>query len=370
MTENTDSVQAVASGSGKDPRYTEGYYMKDIPVTKALVDSSNGKIVEAYYDLSLIYKEQLGNPSKSAESLEALLARLPKNKYELACYYQLYRLYTQLNLNDKAAIYRDILLNKYPNSDYALILKDPEYNLKLKASKSKAELLYEGAYNLFLANAYDQSLSRCIESDSLQLIKPLKGQFALLKALNYGGLKRMDEYEKSLRQVVVNYSGQDVKIKAQEYLDAYMKAKSGPVVEMPDTAKPAPGPAVYEFLPTAEHFFVLAMLDNAVNSQSIATRVSDFNLQYFESSGVSVNPVPLGKDKTLIVVKSFSGKIKGYEYFETFRDQCDILTDYPNAFPYFIISKQNFNIMLKQRDIVPYMQFFTQNYAGGNQANK
>ena len=69
---------------------------------------STAKIVDAYYNIAMIYKEQLNDQPKAVATFEELLKRFPENKYKLQCYYQLYRTYLAMGDPDKSNYYKNL----------------------------------------------------------------------------------------------------------------------------------------------------------------------------------------------------------------------------------------------------------------------
>ena len=97
-----ENLEQLDDGSGKkDESKTDSAkwankrkkYLENIPGDSAALAKSMAKIVDAYYNIAMIYKEQLNDQPKAAATFEELLHRFPENKYKLQCYYQLYRTY-------------------------------------------------------------------------------------------------------------------------------------------------------------------------------------------------------------------------------------------------------------------------------------
>ena len=365
----------VVAGKGtatdsSNNKYNRAYYAKELLLTPALMDSSKAKVIEAYYDLSLIYKEQLANNEKSAESLEALLAKYPKNKYQLPSYYQLYRLYTLMRMDPQAEKYKNILLTQFPESDYALILKNPEFNNELKKKLDKVENYYEVTYLLYQNGDYAGSFQRCVAADSMDLKVPMKAKFAFLKALSIGHIADKKEFEAALRSVVVNFPKEEVKPRAQDILNLLAGGSTlDSLAQNNDSTKQKNN--VFVFNPAKEHFFVMVIDPLIANAQTISAATSDFNLEYFGTKNLNTVLVPFGKSKQLLTVKSFENATIGMDYFITFRDNGEVMKDYPpGALPFFSILKENYLLLMKSEKAEEYANFFAKNYSNFEGAAK
>jgi tetratricopeptide (TPR) repeat protein len=358
---DTSNAKQVALVDTSGPTKSKTWYTKNLPLTKEKTEASTLKIVEAYYDLGLIYKEQLMDLSKAASTFETLNQKYPGNKYEATCYYQLYRLYLALKDNANAEINKNLILSKYPDSDYAQILRNPMYNAEKTNRLNKIEAYYEETYLAYTDGNYTVALDRCNAADTLIAKSKFKPKFALLKSLCIGRLKPISEFELSLKQVVADYPKDSVKIRAEEILAVINKLKFGDKAPAPiDSASTK---VMYKPGPNKTHFFVLAFDTKDVNTEQQSVAVSDFNTKYFESKNYKSNYMPFGKNKGMIVVRLFKNSTEALQYFTTTQSDDDIYKNLEvGTYSYFVISDENYNVLFKEQDTVKYVEFFAQNY--------
>ncbi|MEM9024079.1 MAG: tetratricopeptide repeat protein, partial [Bacteroidota bacterium] len=109
---------------GNDPK-NRNYYRKNIPFTDDKLKRSNGRIIEALYDLAVVYKDKLKDQPEAAKTFEELLQRYDSTHYHLNTYYQLYLLYDKMGLSAKSDYYKNILLNDYAGTEYARSIRNP-----------------------------------------------------------------------------------------------------------------------------------------------------------------------------------------------------------------------------------------------------
>ena len=108
VTENTDEVDsAKAKRAAKDsstvvPGSEEEKMMEGLPMTKEKLDKSNAKLIDAYYALGSVYKDDLQSYRKAILAFEELNKRFPKNKLELESFYQLYLLQERAKNSNKS----------------------------------------------------------------------------------------------------------------------------------------------------------------------------------------------------------------------------------------------------------------------------
>jgi tetratricopeptide (TPR) repeat protein len=365
-----DSSASTASAEGKAKGgfsyRTKSSFLKDIPLTESALKKSNDTIVNAYYDMASIYKDQLLFNDKSIQSYEELLRRYPENRYKLSCYFQLYQAYTQAEDEPNALKYKNILLNEYPNSDYALLIKDPNYGKNKVFSKSEATKYYELTYQLFLAQNYQQVLINSATADTLFPNSKYKPKHDFLKALCIGKTGTLDEYIKALRLVVAKYPKDEVKVRANEMVEVLLKLQANQpkfeVKQAVDSTKKIV--ELYNFNPDLEHFCIVLIPSTGANMAQQKADLSDFNDENFGNAQLSVSDIVFSNEQQLISIKSFANKAKAMEYFGVLKSSETLFKSLPNPekVKILVISSDNYPILYNKKDVATYESFFGQKY--------
>jgi TolA-binding protein len=130
-----DTTQQVITDPEEARAARKQELLNRIPTDQEEIDKAMAKVIDAYYNAAMIYNEQLSDKPASAKMFEDLIAKYPDNKYKLPSYYQLYRLYQAMKDMPKSDYYKNLLLEKYPDSDYAMIIKNPNYMAEKAAKK-------------------------------------------------------------------------------------------------------------------------------------------------------------------------------------------------------------------------------------------
>ena len=136
------------------------FYLKNLPLNDSLIRISNEKIADAYFNAGKVFSEKIADRQKAAESYEALLTRFPDNELVPEALYDLFRLYKEEN-SQKSEISRQRLLEKYPESEFAKIISDPDYYNKKMAEIRMSENLYQKAYDLYTLENFRESITLC-----------------------------------------------------------------------------------------------------------------------------------------------------------------------------------------------------------------
>ncbi|HKC69948.1 MAG TPA: hypothetical protein VKG26_17050 [Bacteroidia bacterium] len=371
-----DEVEAANnpkdSAKGKDTvvlksnnRHEVEYYLKNLPLTKADQDSSNKKILEAYYALGTIYRELLNNSKKSAEAFEAMNQRFPGNKYEAPSYYQLYRIFIQQKNDPKATDAKNFLLSHYPKSDYARIINDPNIASAINAGQNEVNNEYTVAYNDYLNKNYGEAITICNNAVIKFGKGPLTPKFAYLGALSTGYLYGIDSLEKSLAAVVIKYPKSEVYDMAKTTLDLIKKQKQMYVPADTMSAKDLPN-TVFKADDKAPHYF-MAILNNSKDIEQVKNKLSDLNKEYFSTNNYEIIALP--KDtKTMITVRTFTNKDDAIGYYNFILTKPDVFTNIDKRnYSLIVITTDNVGALLKTGNFDEYKVFFEAKYLGVKQ---
>lgn len=98
------------------------------------------------YQLGLLYRDKFAEYPLAIERLETLLVMQPEEKLKLPAEYNLYKLYTLLG-NEKAAVYKNNIVTKYPESRYAQLLLNP--NAIFENTENNPEQVYASIFKEF-----------------------------------------------------------------------------------------------------------------------------------------------------------------------------------------------------------------------------
>lgn len=275
----------------------------------------------------------------------------PANAFEVQSLYQLYR----LTANPQQDKYKNLLLSKYPETDYAKIISDPDYFKREEEKKHALEIYYAATYDALQLKDYPTVKSRVVAADTLFKINPLKPKFEMLDAL--ADADSVEVFKNSLQKVALKYPEHEVGIRAQEMLD-YMRR--GSVME--DAGKVAPV-ANYTLNPAEEQYFMFVMNSTGKNATTMKNNIATFNGSNFSTDNLKISSLLLGKDNSIILVKSFPTIEKAMIYYNAIKDNTAVYNELTQeAFTPMLISKSNYVQFFKVKDVEGYLVYFQDNY--------
>jgi tetratricopeptide (TPR) repeat protein len=187
---------------------TAGAYRKqltdNLPLTPALLVQSNQRIYNAYADIANFYRDVLGDKKDAIATDEILLSRFPNTPDKPAIYYNLYRLYSDVDPS-KADQYKNLLLKEFPETAFAKIIVDPNYIKNVTDSDAEINALYNNVYDSFAKKDYKNTI---ILIDQLQQQRPgnkWSAQLAYLRAISAGHLEKLDAFKADLTDILTKY---------------------------------------------------------------------------------------------------------------------------------------------------------------------
>lgn len=356
-----DSIMSLGNEQRKQA------YLNAIPVSEDQKKQSADKIIEAYYNAGIIYKEQLSNPKESAADLETLIQKYPENKYLLPSYYNLYRCYLALKDTVKADYYKNILLTKYPESEYSKIITNPNYFKENQKKTAILQVFYENTYRAYINGQYSDVIDRKSTADSLFPPNALSPKFEFLKALAVGKTQPLPEFEASLKTVVTKYPKDSVSTRAQEILDMINKANSPPAENKPaevkkDSAKTAEPLVNYVLNQDTTQYFVLVFPNHTLDANTMKIKISDYNTEFYSTSDLQISNAFLGADHQFIMVQSFENGDDAVNYFTGIINANVFGGIEPSLVQKFIITPDNFLLLVQSKNAKQYEDFFKANY--------
>lgn len=351
---------------GADDPKNPNFYWKSVPDNDEKMARSHALIVEALYDLALVYKEQTNDLPPSAETFEELLSRYDSSKYHIVSHYQLYLMYAELGNASKSDYHKQQILSKYPNSDYAKVILDPNYAVSAEKTNEAVSEAYQKAYAYFEQGFYRQAYDLVIAALEQYPSSKYEPQLKFLEALCLGYIDSEQRMLAELRNVQTKYGGSEVGKEAEEIIAYFENGRKieGLVNEEDSVAQEEElerAAAKYTYNIGSSHNFAVIIPDT-MDAKDAQIKVSDFNRRYFSTKGFKTSSIPLKEGRNMIVVSNVGYAAKAIDYFGTFTGAPEVEGLNTEATKVFVISYDNYATFYKDQNTDAYLQFFSQNY--------
>ncbi|MEP7264134.1 MAG: tetratricopeptide repeat protein [Bacteroidota bacterium] len=361
----SDSLSKLDAGKRKEA------YLKAIPGGEASIKESNIKLTEAFYNVGIIYKEQLANNKESVKAFETLDTRFPGNKYKLPSYYNLYRLYIAMNDSAGAEKYRSYLLNNFPESEYSKLINNPNYYAEARKKTQVLQVYYENTYRAFQNAQYTDVIERkAFFDEQFPKNNPLAGKFALLRALAIGKSQPIDNFELALEDVVRGFPKDSVSIRAKEIL-AFIKNSKQTVNVTPEdsTASKAKidkaiDATAFLYAPETPHLFlILVPKDTANLLATVKPKLESFATANFSNEVLKAQQGNLDLDWQYLAVSGFKDKQSAMIFYSMIMEDNTVIgTLNTSVTQFFVISPTNMSQLSINKDVTKYAAFFQDKY--------
>ncbi len=342
-----DSVQSGGEKLVTNVKSRE-YYLQNLPLTEEKMAKSNETIQDALFESAIIYSNKMNEPVKAIEQYENLLKRFPETGYRKESLYKLYTLYTNELNEEKSNNYKALIINDFPESVYAKLLKDPEYAAKLMNDEKFAEEMYQAAVDNYKNEQYNECISLANQGIEKYPNSDLIPNFIYVKAVSYGELGRHAELQKNLEILIEEYSDTEV-AKSAEGIIAVLK-----------TGKFKKD--LYKFNSDTIHYYVLIFKKENVDENRLSFNFKSFNLDKYTQDDLLVNIIELSNEKDMLIVRSLKNSTQAEEYFKQITSN-DVLKDFKKHISsHFVITPNNYQEFLKNKLEDKYLRFYKKHY--------
>jgi tetratricopeptide (TPR) repeat protein len=350
--------------------------LQNIPLTAEKLEESNIKIAQALFNKGMLHIERLNDKTSAVKAFERLVNQFSNDKNVLHAYYYLINTLEETGQQSLAATYRTKLLNDYPESDFARVLKDPNFRRTLLQQKDAADFLYEETYNAFVSNNFNKVFENVIKANEFDLRANLRAQFKYLKALSHGKQGQQDLLKNELTEIVQDFSGSIVHQPAQILL-----ASMGmPVVALDKLTTPTEQvvnsrddqtqmvteetkeQVNYKISNDGLHFLVVIVDVNRIDVTQFTDYIKQFNEINFRDRRLIVTNVFFDENRQIVTVSSFDNKTRGMQYFRSIGADPGLRVFQSDAFAKFIISVDNYATFYQSKNVGQYLRFFNENF--------
>lgn len=354
VNENGDTVKL--SGDWLDP----SFYLKGLPVSESQIDASNKRIVEAFYKLAIIYKDQMEDTPMSIATLEEMNNRFDPNTYTLDSYYRLYTMNLDEEILPRSEYYKNKILNGYPDSQYAQLIRNPNYLDDENKDLNTATMLYQKAFVKYYERGYyRQTVKSCDEIIASYSHTEIVPKVVFLRALANGRDGGEMVLRSDLQKIITDYAGTEYAIKAQELLAGLdIKKEEALAKEAALATEKQKAESVakmsYKYEPNSKHNFVIIVKASGRELIDMKTAISNYNKKNYKMEGLKMSAIVYQKGLQMITVKSFDSAKQAKVYKEAFINNSTLLEMVAKNQNFFIVSYTNYALFYKPKDHANY----------------
>jgi len=387
--------------------------IQNLPLTPALLSQSNNRIYNAYVDIANFYRDILEDKKDAIATFEFILNKFPGDPNKASVYYNLYRLYSDIDA-DRSNGYKNILLKDYPETVFAKVIIDPDYSKKLDDKDARFNEAYNIVYNLYRQRKYAQVMSI---ADSLVKQYPgnnLLVQLYYLRAMSAGHLEKLGPFSADLQNIITNYpKDQLITPLVKQHLDyitantpelsaqnfaimdtdtagafftppfdyqketAYNRNRKAPVyveekpvanksVEQTPIQNKQPVKTVSGIFSTRDstnYYFVINVSSGTTDLASSRFGIGQFIRTNFKANAITHQLKDAGRDNQLIYVGRFYSLTTVRDFAKAFAPLLPEVMKVPkDKYSFFIITQENLNKLAGKKLLDDYIYYYQQTY--------
>jgi hypothetical protein len=347
---------------------TLDYLISKLPLTSAAKDTSIQRLLKAQYEAGMIYKEQLEEPVLAAERFNDILKRNLNPTYNLLASYQLYRLYDGKD-SKKASEQKNYILTKFPNSDYANYLKDPDYLVK-KKEKAKGEVNdYLQILEAYRSKEYSKVIQECNSKSANVVNVELIPKYKLLNIMALASSQvEKEKLIPLLNELIQQHSSTPEAKKAKDLLDAMTQnletnsSKNNDTTLVESTTESENEPQKeypFKFDDNAE-IWVMVLLNPGMIASDAKIKISDFISANYENSELVASSKLYSQEQSYIIIKKFNNSDSD-EFIGRFQSDTDYLGEY-SMIELLKITQENLKVLFEKHNIDEYKEFYSNHY--------
>ena len=324
----------------------------NLPLTEEAMKKSIDKLLNAWFDAAVIYKDQLNEEEIAITYFKKILDKKYVNEIDLSAAFQLYRINDGKSM---AETYKAHILKNYPTSDYASYLKDPEFFLKLKNQAVQEEKKYLDIFEKYQKKQFSTVISAIDDFLKTAVKTDLNAKFKLLRV---NALANVTLDKKTLipdlTEITKEFPGSDEEKRANEMIriiqTGFSKNDSLPI------KKESP----YIYSDDAIHYAIV-VTEKAINVTDVQNKVNTLNAEKFVNLKLKSSTLVFNDGKSFVLLKEFKSLKKGKEYISTFKSSKRELGKF-NELKIVLISAENLKKLLELKNIEEYELFHDENY--------
>lgn len=358
-----DKIKKDSSGKQNVTKKDKEYYLKELPLTDSAMAVSDTILKNALFNLGLIYQEGLKDYNNAIESHEKLISQYPDSKYTVRAYYHLYQNYKKIKNSTKSDKYKNLILENFPESDYAHFIKDPDYFKEQASKQNEAENFYKKAWKAYKDESYDKV--KVLADTGIKRYEKTEtvARLALLKAFAEGKSADSTSYVESLNFVVDNYKGSKPASKANQILNNLDSDSSGKEKLDEKGSEGKSDKGYYTFEPDEMQLYIAIFNVKDLSMNEVKVAFSDFNNKFYSRKEFSVNTIYLDNKHQMLTVSRFDGAKQGLKYYRNIKRNEELRKYFKNhSGKHFLVSVNDYSKFYKKKDVEKYMKFFEKNY--------
>ena len=352
-----------------DP-YKREYYIQQIPYSLEDKQKSDQLISEALLELGIIYKDRLQEFPDAETSLTRIVTDYPESDQADEAMYNLYLMYSLWGKTDLADSCRSRMQRLYPESDYTIMVCDPDYIDNARFGKHREDSIYVVTYAAFREGDVWTVRNNC----EISATKYPKGQhrakFMFLDAALDLQSGDTDTFLAKLKEIVTKYPENEIselagliaqgiqngRILQSTSFSSIWDRRNGTAEESEsDSIMPEFSPERYE-----PFIFLLAYPEGELDQNQLLFEVARFNFTNYMMRNFDIG-FETQQGIGMMIVGEFLNFDEAYVYQRNLYDDPDMASKL-SGIKAVVITPGNLEILFKHYSFNDYQEFYEEHF--------
>ena len=362
-----DSLNATPQET--DP-YKREYYIQQIPYSAEDRQKSDQLISEALLELGIIYKDRLQEFPDAETSLTRIVTDYPESDQADEAMYNLYLMYSLWGRNDLADSCRSRMQRLYPESDYTIMVCDPDYIDNARYGKHREDSIYVVTYSAFREGDVRTVRNNCEVSATKYPKGQHRAKFMFLDAALDLQSGDTDSFMDKLKEIVTKYPENEIselagliaqgiqngRILQSTSFSSIWDRRNGTADESEsDSVAPEFSPERYE-----PFIFLLAYPEGQLNQNQLLFEVAKFNFTNYMMRNFDIG-FETEQGIGMMIVGEFLNFDEAYVYQRNLYDDPDMASKL-SGIKAVIITPGNLEILFKHYSFNDYQEFYEEHF--------
>lgn len=361
-----------------DPHRPE-YYLKDIPFTDEQMQASNALLVEALFNAGVIYKDEMENFPLADKTFQRVCNDFPDYEKMNLTYFNLFQLYSRMGNADKAELFKQKLLEEYPEDENTILVSNPNFEYKARYGKQVEDSLYEEAYNAFLNKDYD-TVFKNNEYTAKEYPKGAnRPRFMFLAAMSRLDMGEREGFMSSLKEIVEKYPQSTVSELAGLYVKGLQEGRllASGKMEMGSIWERRKGivaggdslmaDTVFTDEKNCDYVFTIAFERDSVDENQLLYEMAYYNFTNFTVRNFDIS-IEKGDGIDMLQVRTFLNFEEAYIYMHRLLNNKEMLYKL-EGLKIFIISEDNLKLLMRGKSFMDYFDYYDEHFESVDDLN-
>ena len=371
--EMSDSLVTAQSDSiAMDPHNRE-YYLTQIPFTDEQIAASNEIIKDGLFHAGILFKDKMDNLRLSERWLTRLTTEFPDYEKNDEAWYHLFLLYSRQGRTFEANNCLDMLKQQFPESQWTILLSDPNFAENQRFGVHIEDSLYAATYEAFKADRHQEVKANTHLSESRFPLGQHRPKFLFIEGLsllNDGDAQGCTEL---MKLVVDNYPQSEVSEMAGMILRGVQQGRTlyGGKFDMDDVwsrraAIVQQGDSTQIdsliFERNTSYVFMLAFQPDSVNQNQLLYEMAKYNFSNYlvRNFDIVIDQDPNGLSR--MIISGFLSYDEARQYARQLHDN-KAMQQHLEHCRSLIVSEQNLRLLGTSFSYHDYEVFFEQQMA-------